>query len=293
NIVLVRCGQGGIGEALAKEFRRNGYTVIGTVLPSETADHLVFDGIKSFTCDVTKEESVERLLEHVEELVGANRLDVLVNNAYEGYTMPATDHSIPEVERMFAVNVFGPMRMVQRFHHLLVAAKGVVINISSVGGVVPYIYGSSYNASKAALVQWGNTLRVEMQPFDVKVINVISGEIGTNILKSDRNRELPPRSIYQPLADEFKAHVQRIPKTTTADEYARGVVKEAMKAHPSAHYWRGENSALVRWVDVFLPRTFWDGVFARWFQFEKLKPGAKKAASLMKQANDAASGEMA
>lgn len=52
---------------------------------------------------------------------------------------------------------------------------------------------ASYNASKAALHHYGNTLRAEMKPFGVRVVTVISGEVGTNILKSDKKsgRKLP------------------------------------------------------------------------------------------------------
>ena len=97
--------------------------------------------------------------------------------------MPATDTEVREVEKMFAVNVFGPMRMVRYFHRLLVAAQGTVVNIGSIAGIMPYTYGgrvffgprhpdielkvslASYNAAKAALHHYGNTLRVELKPF--------------------------------------------------------------------------------------------------------------------------------
>lgn len=55
--------------------------------------------------------------------------------------MPAADTEVHEVEKMFAVNVFGPMRMVHYFHKLLVAAHGIIVNIGSIGGVMPYTYG--------------------------------------------------------------------------------------------------------------------------------------------------------
>jgi 1-acylglycerone phosphate reductase len=55
--------------------------------------------------------------------------------------MTAIDTQVSEVEKMFAVNVFGPMRMVHIFHPLLIQAKGTVVNIGSVGGIVPYVYG--------------------------------------------------------------------------------------------------------------------------------------------------------
>lgn len=63
------------------------------------------------------------------------------------------------------MNFFGAIRMVNHFHPQIVAAKGVIINIGSIGGICPFVYGASYNASKAALVHYGNTLRIEMLPF--------------------------------------------------------------------------------------------------------------------------------
>ena len=79
--------------------------------------------------------------------------------------MTAADTDVRQVEKMFAVNVFGPMRMVHHFHRMLIAAKGTVVNIGSIGGVCPYVFGASYNATKAALHHYGNTLRVGMKPF--------------------------------------------------------------------------------------------------------------------------------
>lgn len=80
--------------------------------------------------------------------------------------MTAADTDVKQVEKMFAVNVFGPMRLVHHLHRMLIAApRGVIVNIGSIGGVCPYVFGASYNATKAALHHWGNTLRVEMKPF--------------------------------------------------------------------------------------------------------------------------------
>lgn len=55
--------------------------------------------------------------------------------------MTGIDTQVEEVEKMFAVNVFGPMRMVHFFHLQLVHARGKIVNIGSVGGIVPYVYG--------------------------------------------------------------------------------------------------------------------------------------------------------
>lgn len=55
--------------------------------------------------------------------------------------MPAIDTDITCVQRMFDVNVFGPMRMVHHFHPMIIEAAGIIVNIGSVGGLCPFVYG--------------------------------------------------------------------------------------------------------------------------------------------------------
>jgi 1-acylglycerone phosphate reductase len=68
------------------------------------------------------------------------------------------------VERLFAVNTLGPIRMVRAFHRLLVNAQGVVFNTGSTAAMFPSVYQAAYCASKAALHQYANVLRLEMEP---------------------------------------------------------------------------------------------------------------------------------
>jgi hypothetical protein len=96
---------------------------------------------------------------NIEFLVGDRGLDYLVNNAGRNYTVPATDVDFDEVQQTFEVNVFSVMRMCQTFVPELIKAKGTIVQIGSVSGVIPYVFGSAYNASKAALHSYSNTLR--------------------------------------------------------------------------------------------------------------------------------------
>lgn len=67
---------------------------------------------------------------------------------------------------MFDVNLFGVMCMVQEFIKLLIASGDArIVNIGSIAAIMPYPFGSAYNASKAALHSYGNTLRLELAPF--------------------------------------------------------------------------------------------------------------------------------
>ncbi|KAK5996472.1 Short-chain dehydrogenase RED1 [Cladobotryum mycophilum] len=271
SVLITGCGKGGIGHALAVEFRNKGYFVFATVLAHEPKEHLTDVGIHVFTADVTSDDDILKLRDNIADLTD-DTLDVLVNNAGIVYTMTTIDTDVKEVEKMFAVNVFGPMRMVNIFHPLLIKAKGKIVNIGSVAGIIPYVYGASYNATKAALHHWGNTLRVEMKPFGVDVINIISGEVGTNILKRDQGatRRLPEDSYYTPLAKEFESHINRKPNTITPAQYATSVVAEITKENPKAWFWTGARVGEFWFGDTFLPRTYWDWLFKREFKLQKL-----------------------
>ncbi|KAI1129656.1 short chain dehydrogenase [Nemania abortiva] len=269
--VITGCGFGGIGHALANRLAATGFTVIATLLPHESRDHLEHTGIQVINLDVTKEEQMLPFRDKVEAIT-KGKLDILVNNALS-YTMTAVDTDVRRVEQMFAVNVFGPMRMVYHLHRFLVEAGGAVVNIGSVGGICPYVFGASYNASKAALHHWSNTLRVEMRPFGVRVITVISGEVNTNILKTDArdNRELPASSIFSPLSKIFTAHIHRSPVTISPDEYAKAVVAAVLRPSPPAWFFYGPTTWSVWFIDTFLPRTTWDWVLGSMFKLDRLK----------------------
>ena len=71
-----------------------------------------------------------------------------------------------EVRKLFDVNFFGHMAMTHEFLPLLLAASDAcIVNIASLAGMMPVPYNSAYNASKAALLSFGDTLRVELSPF--------------------------------------------------------------------------------------------------------------------------------
>ncbi|VTT79566.1 unnamed protein product [Fusarium fujikuroi] len=234
--LVTGCGQGGIGEALVMEYKRLSMHAIATVLPHESSVHLSQAGITCFPLDVKVEDSVSELKLKVQELTGGH-LHILVNCAGIAYTMTAIDTDVIVVQRMFDVNVFGPMRMVHHFHDMIIEASGTIVNIGSIGGTIPFVYGSSYNASKAALQHWSNTLRVEMAPFS---------NYG---------------SYYSALAKEFEQHVLRKPKNATDRlELAENVVKESLKSRPSAWFWFGSFSTLTRFLDTFAWRAIWVGL---------------------------------
>jgi 1-acylglycerone phosphate reductase len=144
------------------------------------------------------------------------------------------------------------MRMCQAFAPLVIAAKGTIVQIGSVAGIMPYVFGAAYNSSKAALHQYSNTLRVELAPFGVDVITIITGGVKSNIARTDRT--LAPDSIYQPLAQEYTRRLKHSQEVGMPTEiYARSVVSQILVNRPPKFVWAGFGAKLVWFASTFLP----------------------------------------
>ncbi|KZV97820.1 short-chain dehydrogenase/reductase [Exidia glandulosa HHB12029] len=173
SVLITGCTPGGIGHALALEFHKQGFRVFATARRLATLEDLRDNGMEVFAVDVADDVSVKAAAQNVAELTNG-RLDVLINNAGQGYNMAATDLDISRAQVVFDTNLFGVMRMVREFAPLLVKAKGKIFNIGSLAGVIPVPFRSVYGASKAALHSYGDSLRLEMKPFDVTVVTFSS-----------------------------------------------------------------------------------------------------------------------
>ena len=159
--------------------------------------------------------------------------------------MPATDVPVDDARACFETNFFGVISITQSFTPLLIASKGLIINIGSIAAIVPYVFGSVYNASKAALHAYSRTLRLELEPFDVRVMVVVTGGVKSNIART--HRILPEGSLYTPIVADFERRLTHSQDGAMAhDEYARGVVAAALKPKPIKWLWRG-NKAWLAW----------------------------------------------
>jgi 1-acylglycerone phosphate reductase len=89
------------------------------------------------------------------------------------------------------------MAMTRSFIDLLIAARGLIINVASISALVPYVFGSVYASSKAAVCSYSRTLRQELRPFGVRVQVVMAGAVRSNIsANTAKTRVLPEESLY-------------------------------------------------------------------------------------------------
>ena len=133
-VLISGCSAGGIGSALAECFHKNGLQVFATGRSISKMSHLEkFPNIELLSLDVTSPSSISAAVEAVKAKTGGT-LDYLVNNAGVGYFLPTLDVDIDEAKKMFDINVWGALNLTKMFAPLLIAAKGTIVNISSVAG---------------------------------------------------------------------------------------------------------------------------------------------------------------
>ncbi|KIX93613.1 uncharacterized protein Z520_10791 [Fonsecaea multimorphosa CBS 102226] len=307
SVLITGCSPGGIGHALALAFHARGLRVFATARTTGQIVDLSEKGIETLPLVVDDDDSILSCFREVELLTHGRGLDYLgegafvlgellkvetdervreltVNNAGVSYVMPALDINISEAKKIFDVNLFAIMRLCQVFSPLLITAHGTIVMIGSLAGCIPYVFGGVYNSSKAALHAYANTLRVELAPFDVKVITIVTGGVKSRI-SSHVKRVLPQDSVYAPLEENYhrrQGHSQE--GAMPAEAYAESVVSQVLPGAGPWPWrwllrdarrnwiWEGNKS----WVVYFLSGGYtWTSFFDRYmtwlFQLRKLK----------------------
>lgn len=179
---------------------------------------------------------------------------------YIGYSIPLLDSTAEAARKLFDLNVFALIAVTQAFAPLLIASKGTVINIGSIAGIAPMPWEGYYHATKAAVGILSDTLRMEMSPFDVKVINVVTGGVKTKFFANIPNQKLPPNSLYAAAREDIEPIMNGAIIADSgwdADTYAKDVVSNALKSSPKLHVWKGSGAWAVWFVDTFGWATIW------------------------------------
>ncbi|RAK98017.1 SDR family oxidoreductase [Aspergillus ibericus CBS 121593] len=283
SVLITGCSPGGIGNSLAREFHRNGLRVFATAREAKTIEDLASIGVETLSLTVDDEESVRQCFVEVKTRLGEKGLDYLVNNAGRNYTVPAMEAELSEVRATFETNLFAVISICKTFLPLLIEAKGTIVQIGSVAGVIPYVFGSVYNASKAALHSFSDSLRVELAPFGVNVTTVVTGGVQSRIARIQRT--LAPNSIYAPIEDEYNRRVTHSQDGAMPNAaYARSVVTQVLYGSAPWRWvwpwaqgrkswiWEGNKSWLI-WL--FMGGWAWNGLaeslVTRMFKLHKLR----------------------
>ena len=186
-VVLITGCSGGIGEATAMRFAREGYRVYASMRnPSDISESLSEtleegEGHKVLELDVDNCVSVKSAIKQLRQ--ETRRIDVLVNNAGISSISSVEEIDMDEAKAVFETNVFGVLRVTQEVLPIMRGLKGgTLVNVSSVAGRLVTAGHGIYAASKHALEAISESLAIETSQFGVRVVLIEPGFISTTIL---------------------------------------------------------------------------------------------------------------
>jgi NAD(P)-dependent dehydrogenase (short-subunit alcohol dehydrogenase family) len=203
-VAVVTGASRGIGRAVALELAYRGFDVVATMrdpaagasLPDEAAAASAKGTLRVQALDVTAHDTI-RL---------PDGLRVLVNNAGTEAEHPPFEATPLQIWRdMYEANVFGLVEVTRRAVPLLRASGGgVICNVTSSSILAPVPFYAAYRSSKAAVSAIGESLRAELAPFGIRVLEIMPGPIDTDMLA---NSDRPPEAIdwpdYAPMAFRY------------------------------------------------------------------------------------------
>ena len=249
--VLITGATSGIGKAAAKMLAEKGYRVFGTARNPDKAADLTDEAkangwdLKLLAMDVRDDASVKAALGQVGEV------DVLVNNAGFEVWGPLEEMTVADLEDQFETNVSGPFRLITAVLPAMRGrGEGVIVNVSSVAGVVAAPLNGLYAASKWALEALSETLHYETGHFGIRVHLVEPGSVATPFAD---NRRLvgaaagDESSPYRELVTQWEQAAEKLNPgcTSTQAEDVAAVIVDAIENGDKLRYPVGNDANMV------------------------------------------------
>lgn len=188
-VVLVTGGSSGIGASIAVAFAKEGANV---VIVGRNLDRLNAVAEKCaergpnpliITSDIKNNEEPKRIVQRTIEVYG--KIDVLINNAGILRIIPILDTDYMEsFDEVMKTNLYAVANLTHLAAPYLVESKGVIINISSVGGSTVRSTFSAYSTSKAALDHFTRATALELSTYGVRVNAICPGPVLTEIFNN-------------------------------------------------------------------------------------------------------------
>ncbi len=217
-VVLITGASEGIGAACARVFEARGARLsLVARNPDKLAGVGGADTLRT-AGDVTSDETRESVVARTVAQFGA--IDILVNNAGTGLYAPASKAPMADARRLFELNFFAPLALVQLVvPHMLEGKRGTIVNVSSIAGKITLPWFTLYSVSKFALNSLTDGLRAELKPHGIHAMAVCPGYVKTEF-QSHAMGTRPPKTVAK--GRRFAITAERC-----AEAIARGVERDA------------------------------------------------------------------
>lgn len=233
NTILITGGGSGIGRGLAESLQAAGNQVIiaGRRQRALDATTQANPGMQSIALDIEKADGIQRFAAQVVERFP--RLNVLINNAgiMRAENLKAEPVDLSAAEAIIATNLLGPIRLTAALlPHFKQQASATVINVSSGLAFVPLVLTPTYNATKAALHSYTQSLRYQLRSTRVEVLEIIPPYVQTELMNGAED----PRAM--PLKDFIAETMSILGQQPTPPEICVERVKGLRFAAESGKY---------------------------------------------------------
>lgn len=249
-IVVISGASSGIGLETARYLVAKGYTVYG-LARRKPEGVLPFSFISTDISDAASIQStVNTLLEK------ETHIDALINCAGMGISGAIQHTSLEDVQKMFNVNLFGAFSLTKALIPALRETKGMVINISSVAGVLTVPFQTFYSMSKSALNTFSEGLRMEVKPLGIRVVSVLPGDTKTGFTAA-REKTLSNDPAYQKRLEKSLARMEKDEQNGKSPlTVAKAVARLLKRKHPPVKVTVGFEYKLFIFLKKILPTRF-------------------------------------
>ena len=273
--VVITGASTGIGEACALHLDKLGYRVFAGIRKAADGESLrrqASPRLVPLRLDISDEMEVGQAARNVIEALGGGGLAGLVNNA--GIVVGGMLEFLPleALRRQLEVNVVGQIAVTQAFLPSLRKARGRIVNIGSLSGLISSPFSGAYAASKFALEALTDSLRMELRPWKIHVSIVEPGFIKTPIVKKSLDAaealraQLPAEALqlYGPYLSAARAATEaEAAKAASTEVVVKAVVHALSARRPRTRYMVGNHAGFQISFGRALPDRWRDALIAR------------------------------
>lgn len=252
--ILITGASTGIGKLTAVHFAEKGWNVAATMRTVEKGEDLLkYPDLKIFALDVMNEASIKQAIDGT--IAAFGNIDVLFNNAGYGLVGAFEAMNQEQIKKQFDTNVFGVMNVTRAIlPHFRAKKNGMIINTTSMGGIITFPLYSVYHSTKWALEGFMESLQFELRQFNIKVKNIEPGAIKTEFenaidFVSMKDYDHYSQKAHKNMLDSYKT-------APTAEVVAQKVWQAANDDSYRLRYPVGGQSPVLLFIRWLLPLSW-------------------------------------
>lgn len=229
--ILISGCSSGIGLETALFLQEKGFDVIATARNEAAIYFLEKEGLKAINLDVNSSNSISSAVATAITLSDNGKIDVLINNAGYGQVGALEDLSRDALREQFETNVFGLIELTNAvLPYMREQNEGLVINISSVLGLVTLPFRGAYSASKYAVEAISDTYRMELASTPIHFCLIEPGPIVSRFRQTCVEKATEELDIENSLfKNTYKKMIQDASKTKPFALTGKDVAKKIFK----------------------------------------------------------------